>query len=66
VHLDTPDPDCDLDFVPRQARRKAVRLALSNAFGFGGHNSVVAFRAYSGSENAEKPPSASPPSPSPP
>jgi beta-ketoacyl-acyl-carrier-protein synthase II len=48
AHLYTPDPECDLDFIPLEARRHAVRLALSNAFGFGGHNSVLAFRAYAG------------------
>ena len=48
AHLNTPDPQCDLDFIPGAARRAWVRLALSNAFGFGGHNSVVAIRAFEG------------------
>jgi beta-ketoacyl-acyl-carrier-protein synthase II len=48
AHLHDPDPRCDLDFVPLEARRRTVRVALSNAFGFGGHNSVLAFRAYPG------------------
>jgi 3-oxoacyl-[acyl-carrier-protein] synthase II len=48
AHLFTDDPDCDLDYVPRESRTGAVRLALSNAFGFGGHNSVLAFRGASG------------------
>lgn len=44
IHLETPDPDCDLDCVPNEAREVDVRLALSNSFGFGGHNAVIAFR----------------------
>ena len=48
IHYRTPDPDCDLDYVPNEARRHAVQVAVSNAFGFGGHNAVLAFRAFSG------------------
>jgi 3-oxoacyl-[acyl-carrier-protein] synthase II len=44
IHFETPDPDCDLDCVPNEAREMDVRLALSNSFGFGGHNAVIAFR----------------------
>jgi 3-oxoacyl-(acyl-carrier-protein) synthase len=46
IHYQTPDPACDLDFIPNQARRARVEVALDNAFGFGGHNAVLAFRAY--------------------
>jgi beta-ketoacyl-acyl-carrier-protein synthase II len=48
IHYQTPDPDCDLDYVPNQAREMPVQVALSNSFGFGGHNAVLAFRAFSG------------------
>ena len=48
IHLHTPDPECDLDYIPNEARRRPVQVALSNAFGFGGHNAVLAFRAFSG------------------
>jgi 3-oxoacyl-[acyl-carrier-protein] synthase II len=45
INLDEPDPTCDLDFVPNQARQQAVKAALSNSFGFGGHNVALAMRA---------------------
>ncbi len=44
INLDNPDPDCDLDFVPNQARQMKIDIALSNSFGFGGTNGTVVFR----------------------
>jgi 3-oxoacyl-[acyl-carrier-protein] synthase II len=46
INFDTPDPACDLDCVPNSSRRLPVQVALSNSFGFGGHNAVLAFRKY--------------------
>lgn len=46
IHYRTPDPQCDLDYVPNQARQLNVEVAISNAFGFGGHNAVLVIRKY--------------------
>jgi len=45
INLERPDPQCDLDFVPNQARPRAVKAALSNSFGFGGHNVTLAMKS---------------------
>jgi len=48
INYETPDPDCDLDYTPNQARRRAVRVALSNSFGLGGQNACLVVQKYAG------------------
>jgi len=44
VNYETPDPTCDLDYVPNEARAATVDVAMTNSFGFGGHNATLVFR----------------------
>jgi 3-oxoacyl-[acyl-carrier-protein] synthase II len=46
VNYETPDPECDLDYVPNQARRADVNHIMSNSFGFGGHNASIILSRY--------------------
>lgn len=46
INLETPDPECDLDYVPNEARKQEIDAAISNSFGFGGHNATIVFKKY--------------------
>ena len=48
INYDTPDPECDLDYIPNEAREGDVRIAVSNSFGFGGHNACLVLRRFEG------------------
>ncbi|KPV55826.1 3-oxoacyl-ACP synthase [Paenibacillus sp. A3] len=46
INLEQPDPDCDLDYVPNEARQAKLKIGISNSFGFGGHNAVIVLKAF--------------------
>jgi 3-oxoacyl-[acyl-carrier-protein] synthase II len=48
INQEHPDPDCDLDYVPNEARQAEVEVGMSNSFGFGGHNATIVVRRYAG------------------
>ena len=48
INQENPDPDCDLDYVPNEAREADLKIGLSNSFGFGGHNAVIVLKKYDG------------------
>lgn len=48
INYENPDPDCDLDYVPNEAREMKVRYALNNSFGFGGHNASLIMGRFDG------------------
>jgi 3-oxoacyl-[acyl-carrier-protein] synthase II len=46
INLETPDPECDLDYVPNKARKQEIKAVMSNSLGFGGHNATIIFKKY--------------------
>ena len=48
INLDNPDPECDLNYTPKVAAKLEINYALSNTFGFGGHNATLLFKKFEG------------------
>jgi 3-oxoacyl-[acyl-carrier-protein] synthase II len=48
INYETPDPECDLDYIPNESRDADVRTSMSNSFGFGGHNASIVLRRFEG------------------
>jgi 3-oxoacyl-(acyl-carrier-protein) synthase len=48
INLDEADPECDLDYTPNQARSRKIEYAMSNSFGFGGHNASILIKRFEG------------------
>ena len=48
INLDSPDPECDLDYTPNKAKERELTYAMSNSFGFGGHNASIVVRRFDG------------------
>jgi 3-oxoacyl-(acyl-carrier-protein) synthase len=46
INYETPDPACDLDYIPNESRKAEVKVAVSNSFGFGGHNACIVLREF--------------------
>ena len=48
INYEDPDPECDLDYIPNEARESEIQVGVSNSFGFGGHNACLVFRKHDG------------------